>query len=182
MKIQWRRFNFFLLGLLALALVFGCSSPERQRKKQVAVLRIHMEGRADFTNRTQTITFHRDPALLLTVEKSCILSEENVKSAKIAEAVGGFGLEIRFDREGTMLLDAATGANRGKHLAVLCAFGPKAKDMAQRTRCLAAPQITTHITDGVLQFTPDCTRDEAEQIVIGLNNAAKKYQDKEPNW
>ena len=36
------------------------------------------------------------------------------------------------------------------------------------------PRIATRITDGVLAFTPDATRAEAERIVRGLNNAAIK--------
>ena len=49
----------------------------------------------------------------------------------------------------------------------------------QDERWLAAPKISQPITNGLLIFTPDATEEEARQIVQGLNNAAKKYQDKE---
>jgi hypothetical protein len=41
-------------------------------------------------------------------------------------------------------------------------------------RWLAAPVISHRIGDGVLVFTPDATREEAEEIALGLNNVAKK--------
>jgi hypothetical protein len=34
--------------------------------------------------------------------------------------------------------------------------------------------INHRIGDGVLVFTPDATRDECEEIAIGLNNVSKK--------
>jgi hypothetical protein len=33
--------------------------------------------------------------------------------------------------------------------------------------------MNKRITDGVLVFTPDTTREEAENIALGLNNVAK---------
>jgi hypothetical protein len=32
------------------------------------------------------------------------------------------------------------------------------------------------ISDGVLVFTPDASREEADRIVLGLNNVAKEAQ------
>ena len=43
-------------------------------------------------------------------------------------------------------------------------------------RWLAAPVFTKRITDGVLVFTPDCTREEADRIVKGLKLAIKRNQ------
>ena len=45
-------------------------------------------------------------------------------------------------------------------------------------RWLAAPRISQRIKDGVLVFTPDATREEAERIVRGLNNVAIKLGNK----
>ena len=50
-------------------------------------------------------------------------------------------------------------------------------DLAEN-RWLAAPVIPSRIGNGVLTFTPDASREEADQIVLGLNNVAKKVQDK----
>ena len=44
---------------------------------------------------------------------------------------------------------------------------------------MAAPRIARRISNGVISFTPDATRDEAEQIAIGLNNVAIKNGNQE---
>ena len=41
-------------------------------------------------------------------------------------------------------------------------------------RWLAAPMITRRITNGLFVFTPDCSREEAERIVLGLNHVARQ--------
>ena len=88
------------------------------------------------------------------------------------DVVGGFALRIRFDHPGTALLEEYTAANHGRKIAVFSQFGEKIKDY----RWLAAPIIARRITDGVFTFTPDATREEAEEIALGLNNVAKKVQ------
>ena len=47
-----------------------------------------------------------------------------------------------------------------------------------KDRWLGAPRVTHRIKDGVLIFTPDTDREEAEQIVLGLNNLAEKNGEK----
>ena len=42
-------------------------------------------------------------------------------------------------------------------------------------RWLAAPSINRLVANGTLTFTPDASREEAEQLVKGLNLAAKNY-------
>jgi hypothetical protein len=36
--------------------------------------------------------------------------------------------------------------------------------------------IARRLTDGVLVFTPNATREEADEIALGLNNVAKKVK------
>ena len=54
-------------------------------------------------------------------------------------------------------------------------FGEKGK----QSRWLAAPQFTRLISNGILQFTPDASREETEEIAKGLNNIAKKNESNE---
>ena len=83
---------------------------------------------------------------------------------------GGFAIEIKFDENGTWLLEQYSAANPGRHFVI---FGQWSEKLADG-RWLAAPLITHRIGDGVLAFTPDCSREEADQLVLGLNNAAKE--------
>src|SRR5262245_60416851 len=114
----------------------------------------------------------RDHPITINVEKSPILTEAWVKEAKVVDVMDGFALRVEFDDHGTLVLEACTAENRGRRFAIVAQFGESLKE----TRWLAAPLISHRIADGVLTFTPDATREEAEQIVLGLNNVARKVQ------
>jgi preprotein translocase subunit SecD len=109
---------------------------------------------------------------MVNVEKEPFLTEADVAQVKVIDVVGGFALCIRFDHSGTALLEECTTRNLGRRIAVFSQFGEKIKDY----RWLAAPVISHRITDGVLTFTPDATREECDEIALGLNHVAKKVQ------
>jgi len=75
------------------------------------------------------------------------------------------------------LLEQRSVDSRGQRFAIFCQFGPDLKE----SRWLAAPIVARRITDGVLVFTPDATRAEAEEIVLGLNNIARVVK-KKTKW
>ena len=68
-------------------------------------------------------------------------------------------------------------AYHGKRFAIFCKFGEHLKN----ERWLAAPVISRRIADGVLIFTPDATREEADEIVLGLNNVGREVE-KKTKW
>ena len=88
--------------------------------------------------------------------------------ATVVEAVGGFMLRIQYDRHGTGVLEIATHRMRNQHIAIHSSF--------PETRWLAAPIIDGPISNGLLVFTPDATREEADRIAKGLNALAKKLR------
>jgi hypothetical protein len=69
-----------------------------------------------------------------------------------------------------LMLEQYSAANPGRHFVIFGQWG----DKLVNGRWLAAPLITHRISNGVLAFTPDITRAEADQLVLGLNNAAAK--------
>lgn len=176
MMMGWNRFNIYLLPVLALGLVCGCQNPERQRKRQLSTLRVHLEAPRDGTKRSEPVPISRDDKVMVNVEKSPFLTEASVSEAKIVDTVGGFALSIEFDRQGSWLLEQYSTANRGKHFAIFSRFVPETGQPLNEGRWLAAPLIPRGITNGVLFFTPDATREEAGQIVLGLNNIAQKLK------
>ncbi len=115
---------------------------------------------------------YREKPVWVSVDKSPFLTEGDVSSAVVVDEVGGYVLKIQFNHQGTELLEEATAANRGRRIAILSQFGEKIKDY----RWLAAPMVNHRISDGVLVFTPDATREESEEIALGLNNVAKKVK------
>lgn len=105
-----------------------------------------------------------------------ILTDSSVAAAEVVtDALGGFALKIQFDSHGTMVLEQYTAMNPGKRLAIYADFGEKLTEH----RWLGAPVIPQRIGNGVLVFTPDATRDEAEQIALGWNNTAIKSGNRE---
>jgi len=178
MIITGKRFNPNLLLVPAfaamLALHCSCQSPKTNRKKIFSTLRVHLEAGQEAPERNQQVLISRANPVSVNVQKSPFLTEASVKEAKLVEVVGGFALSVKFDVQGGWLLEQFSTANLGKHFAIFSQFPIPSNEKMAEGRWLAAPRINKRIADGVLVFTPDATREEAEQIALGLNNLAQK--------
>ena len=164
MRIRVFRFNLYLL--LALGLAVGCRSDKsKYTKRDQASLRLYLEVNRDGSDSNEPVLIGRQAPFALNVEKKAFLTEFNIEKASVVDALGGFSICLRFDKEGGWLLEQYTTAQKGKHIAIAAEFG--------QLRWLAAPLITQRIADGMLVFTPDASRDEAERIVSGLNRVAE---------
>jgi hypothetical protein len=172
MKVLARRFNIYL----ALAFLLGpaCGCQTGKPGKEVGALRVHIEVSPDPAGTSQNISMLRSDPVLVTIKREPILTEANIVTGKVIDARGGFAIEIKFDENGTWLLEQYSAANPGGHFVIWGQWSEKPVD----SRWLAAPIITHRIADGVLAFTPDCSREEADQLVPGLNNVAKKIRKK----
>jgi hypothetical protein len=178
MVIRAWRFNLYLAGMLLVAVLAGCKSPERQEKKRVSTLRIHLQTNLTSTNRTETISVFREQPMRFQIERVPIVSEGDLLEASTIDVIGGFAIRLKFDQRGSRLLEEATGKNPGKHLVIFSQFAEAPDYHLNTGRWLAAPRIEHRISDGLLQFTPDATREESDAIVKGLNNVATKIQGK----
>jgi hypothetical protein len=173
MKSRSTLFNGFLVFLLLVAVTACKTSEERRRSKLMSSLRIHVEADRGNSDRDSAITVHRAHPIYLNIDREAVLDESNVAAATVIEQPGDlFAVEIKFDRRGSWILERTTVMNKGKHLAVFSQFGHQA-------RWLAAPEITAKNSSGHLVFTPDATREEADEFVRGLNNVAKKLESNE---
>ena len=175
MIIRVLSFNTFLCRLVAslvvVALFAGCASHDKAgarkpkpSKRDESSLRLHLEVNADGSDGNAPISVGRQDPFAINVEKKAFLTEFNIEQATVVENFGGFSISIRFDKEGRWLLEQYTTAHRGKRMAIAAEFG--------ELRWLAAPLISQRIADGLLVFTPDATREEADRIVRGLNRVA----------
>ena len=172
MLIRVLRYNTYLLLPALLVFAAGCQSPGTKQKKQVATLRVHVEVFADSTGANEPVSIGRSSPITITIHKQTILTEADVSGAKVVADEAGFTLQIQFDRRGTQLLENHTASRPGSHLAIFSEFGPK----LEKARWLAAPVIKRRISNGLLVFTPDADREEADTIALGLNNLARKTQ------
>ena len=167
MRVNTRHFNLFL-ALMALAVLCGCQT--NSKNKEVSILRVHLETNSGETNTSRTVSLLRSDPVLITVEKAPILTEASIVEARVIDTRGGFALDIRFDEINAGVLEQYSAANPGRHFVIFGQWGEKAAD----GRWLAAPLITHRIADGILSFTPDMSREEADRLVLGLSNVTKK--------
>jgi hypothetical protein len=168
MKVWTQRFNLYLAVTAVLALLCGCQILHHRQKGPVGALRVHIQVNPDSLGTSQTISVLRSDPVMVTIAHDPILTEANIVAAKVMDAPGGFAIAIQYDENGTWLLEQYSAANPGGHFAVFGQWG----DKLANGRWLAAPFITHRIADGVLSFTPDASRAEADQLVLGLNNVA----------
>jgi preprotein translocase subunit SecD len=183
MKIRRHRFNIYLVALLGVVLLSGCETESSKRKHPLSSLRVHQEIRPNSAGTSEEVSVFREHPVRIVVDKTPFVTEANVKQAKVMDAVGGFVLSIEFDKKGTWLLEQFSSATRGKHILIYCQFVNPNESKINKGRWLAAPRIKGTISDGLLVFTPDATREEAQQIAAGLNEVAKKLETgKELNW
>ncbi len=171
MVIRPLRFNIYLLVCLALVPLTGCQTAKSKEEKQLATLRIHLESNVEIPGLTEVVSVSRTAPMLVNVMKNPFLNESMLSAASLIEAHGGFSLKLEFNNFGRTILEQYSGTYPGHRFAIRSQFGvePNAVD-----RWIGAPRIARRISDGVLIFTPDTDRAGAEQIVLGLNNHAKK--------
>jgi hypothetical protein len=168
MKVWTRQFNIYLM--LAAVLALFCSCQTDKKDKEVSELRVHIEVNPDSTGTSQAISVVRSDPVLVTIDQEPILTEANIVAARVFDTHGGFAIEIRFDETATWILEQYSAVNSERHFVIFGQWG----DKSDKGRWLAAPLITRRIGNGVLLFTPDCSREEADRLVLGLNNVAKK--------
>jgi len=176
MITRWSGFNIYLFGALVLFLGAGCQTAESKHKSLESTLRIHAEAHRDPGGKTDQIQVFRAQPFSMTITREPLLTEAYVKQAKVIDTVGGYALEIQFDRRGSWLLEQATAVMRGKHISIFSQFPKPGADGLSDARWIAAPLVQTPVKDGLLVFTPDASRAEAEQIALGLNNVARKLE------
>lgn len=170
------RFNINLVVALALGACMGCAASARRGGQPVATLRVHLEAVPEEARFSREISLFRSNPVKLRVQAVPLLDEASVREAQVVEdALGGFALQIQLTPHGAMLLEQATATHAGRRLVIFSEFG---KGRLQY-RWLAAPQIGRRIENGLLRFTPDATREEAETIAAGLNRVAEKLGHRE---
>jgi hypothetical protein len=173
MKIRRLRFNIYLsIGILAALLASGCHSvpaDKKPPKKGYGVLRLHIETNVDGTDKNGTVMIGRREPFPLNVNKLPFIEETQfARVSRTDDGMGGFGLSVQLDRQGTWLLEQYTVAKKGRRIAVFAEL--------EDFHWIAAPVITKRITNGVFAFTPDASREEVDKLVLGLNHRIKKLR------
>jgi hypothetical protein len=170
MKVYARRFNTFFTWAMMVFLFCGCQT--NKKKDELSVLRLHLQASQSTAGSTVPVSILRSNPVSVIVAHDPILTEANIVVTRIIDTPGGFAIEIQFDESSSLMLEQYSSSNIGLHFVIFGQWGDKPAD----ARWLAAPLITHRIPNGQMAFTPDMTRAEADRLVTGLNNAAKKVQ------
>ena len=164
------------MAAFLLVALCGCEALGFKRNEATAAMRVHIELAPDAmtgnTDSAQTVSVLRRDPVQVTIDKQPILTEANIIAAKVIDTPDAPAIEVRFDDNGTWILEQYSASNPGRHFVIFGQWGKKLKD----GRWLAVPLITQRINNGILSFTPDMSRDEATNFVAGLKNVAKEFQ------
>ena len=167
MKFWSRTSNSNLaFALLALALAAGCASRQKKKDEEISTIRLHMEVNPQMVRRNMQVSILRAQPVLITVGESYVMHEGYLNRAEIIEANGVHNVRLQFVSSGSRLLETETSVNLGRRLAVFAQF--------PEGRWLAAPVVSSRITNGVFTFTPDANLEETRRLVDGLNLVIEK--------
>ena len=171
MKSEVSRFKHYLTAfVLTFGLGLGCQSPSKKKTgENYSLIMLYLEQNNDGTKYSREMAVYRADPFVFYVNSEPFLTTADLEKATLMEARGGFALQFQFNRHGTAVLDSFTTSNKGRRIAIFCQF--------TEPRVLAAPMITQRNATGIIRFTPDCSRQEAERIIAGLNTAIKEIKD-----
>jgi len=174
-RVAW--FNNNLLSGLLVVAALGCTSPgatsdakAKGSKRDATLLRIFQETGEDGRSGGTPVPVYRASPVPVYIDKAWFLDEGQVEQAAVVNVLDGFAIQIKFNVQGTWALESATTAKKGYRIVIWAQW--------TEARWLAAPLMSQPIKDGVVSFTPDATREEAERIVRGLNNLAEQQGNK----
>lgn len=164
------RAGIVVAGVTLLLLVGGCAGVW-PRKRASVHLRFHLESAVMDPAHTVSVGVGRDSGLFVVVEGRPFLDESNVLDLSVVDQFGGFSFKVLFDRRGTWLLEQASTTHRGRRCVIYCEFTHSGTNIS---RWIAAPVLTGRIADGVLIFTPDLTRSEADALVKAVQPVIRR--------
>src|SRR5687768_14371837 len=164
----WRwNINAIFCALALVCLLSACQTTEEKKAaKEQTIFKIHLERVADNKSDQSDVPVYRQRPTYIHIDTKEILNNYDIVNASVVDVPGGFGIRLVFNDHGSRVLENITARNAGKRLVIYAAW--------PEVRWLAAPRITSRIGNAELVFTPDATREEAEQIVKGANNVASK--------
>jgi hypothetical protein len=116
----------------------------------------------------------RNNPVTLSVDTEPFLDERDIVRARLVDALGGTAIAIDCTFHGRLALEMTSVSRLGRRMAVVSTW-TTGKDLTE-TRWLAAPLFREPLRDGAFSFIADCSREEAEHIVRGLNNVAIKLE------
>jgi preprotein translocase subunit SecD len=158
------------MGCLALitACFAGCSTTSSTGKngkkaEDEVTLRIHEEANSSLPTETFRTVEIPHTGVKLTVDIFPALTERDVQSAELYDTAGGKAIFVRFDPQGTVMLDQITTRDRGQYLMIFLNNHP-----------VGTWFVDQRITNGQFLVEGDFTDEAAGKAVEALNKLSKK--------
>jgi hypothetical protein len=173
-----RSINSFFRWAGLLLLATGCTTTpaEKQAKqeaKDLSAVRLFTEVRDESMSGSQ-VSLPRSNPVEIKIEKEPFADERDIARADVVNAVGGFSIRLELTSHGRMALEQASVTHAGLRLVAFGQWTAGKEETVQRW--LAAPVMRSALRAGVVVFTPDLSREEADRLVRGLNNVAIKLE------
>jgi len=159
-----------IIAICTLMLTAGCAST-KSKKNYPPIMQFYLESTIPDPERNLKVRISEEPPVDITIDRSRLMDQSNIRNIGIVERTGTFALMIAFDYRGTRILEQISTANRGQRCAIYCEFTFNKTNVS---RWLGAPVITHRITDGILEFTPRMSREEAEVLVKQMQPVIKQ--------
>jgi hypothetical protein len=191
MRIAFHTFNsFFLTGILALLLsgpeIRGAEaqspkpteandSKPKKKPAPYGILRLFLEANED-SNSAKAQVIRRLPQTY-PVQQSPFIDERDIVRATVVEAPdGGFMIQVELTQpHGRQALEMGTVSSLGRHLLIFGQWTTET-DTKPEERWLGAPVVRNVLRTGMIVFSADMDREEADRFVEGINRVAVKLK------
>ena len=143
------------LLVFALLVAGGCKS---KPPENAVTMTMHLPATVTTPQDRRVPVILRAPTMSFLVDGVAVFTEDDLDSAEFKEDAEGFRMRFTFNTAGTIRLDVLTNEHRGSLVVVYLNNQP-----------VGVPQLKHRIVDGMFEFTPNVSREEAELLIAGLN-------------
>ena len=182
MRIAPQPFNSFFLAVVLGVGSLGFTPGEAKKKKEekaAAMVRIFLETTDD--GMAPKVDVIRSRPISVAIVKQPFVDERDIVRAILLETPdGGFMIKLEMTSHGKQSLEMSTVSANGRRMVIFSQWTMDGVEKPEE-RWLAAPLIRSPLHDGVIVFSADCSREEANRIVDGINNVAIKLKNQPKN-
>ncbi len=145
---------------------------EKEDKKKFSITKFFLETPRGSQTFVQEVEVYRAYPEKISIGTREFLDDRDFKDVSIVDTEdGSFKIEFVLNSDGSSILQDVTTRYRGRRMVIFSNFGDP--------RYLGAPKIERTISDGIVQITPDASREEAERFVLGMKNTIRQLKRKD---
>lgn len=145
---------------------------EKEDKKKYSITKFFLETPRGSQTFVQEVEIYRAYPEKISIGTREFLDDRDFRDVSLVDTEdGSFKIEFVLNSDGSSILQDITTRYRGRRMVIFTNFGDP--------RYMGAPKIERTISDGIVQITPDASREEAERFVLGMKNTIRKLKRKD---